>query len=289
MRSRIRSATGRNGGWRRVPEVEAGERTPEVVTELGGKRARVEERLRAQHVEHHERDRADQHRDRMPPPRACAPRTSGRSPTWRTAHGSDLAVAARLSGSMPAIPINIADHVGRTPMVQLTRIAPEGAEVFAKLEMFNPGGSVKDRIGVAMIEAAEAEGHHRAGPDHDRRGDQRQHRHRARVRLRRARLRPRAHAPAGHEPRARGAAAAVRRAGAGDRVARRDERGRRGRPGARARPRRLAARPVLQPRQPGGAPPLDRAGDLGRRSTAGSTTWSPAWAPAARSPAPART
>jgi cysteine synthase A len=59
---------------------------------------------------------------------------------------------------MAGIPINIADHVGRTPMVQLTRIAPEGAGVFAKLEMFNPGGSVKDRIGVAMIEAAEAEG-----------------------------------------------------------------------------------------------------------------------------------
>jgi cysteine synthase len=59
---------------------------------------------------------------------------------------------------MSRIPINIADHVGRTPMVQLTRIAPEGAELFAKLEMFNPGGSVKDRIGVAMIDAAEAEG-----------------------------------------------------------------------------------------------------------------------------------
>src|ERR671934_1014550 len=59
---------------------------------------------------------------------------------------------------MPRIPINIADHVGRTPMVQLTRIAPEGVELFAKLEMFNPGGSVKDRIGVAMIAAAEAEG-----------------------------------------------------------------------------------------------------------------------------------
>jgi cysteine synthase len=59
---------------------------------------------------------------------------------------------------MPAIPINIADHVGRTPMVQLSRIAPEDVELFAKLEMFNPGGSVKDRIGVAMIEAAEAEG-----------------------------------------------------------------------------------------------------------------------------------
>ena len=59
---------------------------------------------------------------------------------------------------MGRIPINIADYVGRTPIVQLTRLAPEGAQVFGKLEMFNPGGSVKDRIGVAMIEAAEAEG-----------------------------------------------------------------------------------------------------------------------------------
>jgi len=61
---------------------------------------------------------------------------------------------------MPQIPINIAEHVGRTPMVQLTRLLPEGCtcELFAKLEAFNPGGSVKDRIGVAMIEAAEREG-----------------------------------------------------------------------------------------------------------------------------------
>jgi cysteine synthase A len=61
---------------------------------------------------------------------------------------------------MPRIPINIADHVGRTPMVQFTRLLPEeaGAEVFGKLEMYNPGGSIKDRIGVAMIEAAEREG-----------------------------------------------------------------------------------------------------------------------------------
>jgi cysteine synthase A len=59
---------------------------------------------------------------------------------------------------MGAIPINIADHVGRTPMVQFARLAPQGAQVFGKLEMFNPGGSVKDRIGVSMIEAAEKEG-----------------------------------------------------------------------------------------------------------------------------------
>jgi cysteine synthase A len=60
---------------------------------------------------------------------------------------------------MARIPTNIADHVGRTPMVQLTRMAPElDVEIFAKLEAFNPGGSVKDRIGVSMIEAAEREG-----------------------------------------------------------------------------------------------------------------------------------
>jgi cysteine synthase len=60
---------------------------------------------------------------------------------------------------MPRVPTNIADHVGRTAMVQLTRMLP-GVEVelFVKLESFNPGGSVKDRIGVAMIEAAERDG-----------------------------------------------------------------------------------------------------------------------------------
>jgi cysteine synthase A len=60
---------------------------------------------------------------------------------------------------MAGVPTNIAAHVGRTPMVQLTRIVPvDGVELFAKLEALNPGGSVKDRIGVAMIEAAEREG-----------------------------------------------------------------------------------------------------------------------------------
>src|SRR5437764_2861139 len=61
---------------------------------------------------------------------------------------------------MTTIPINVAEHVGRTPMVRLSRLPGPDAqgEVFAKLEMFNPGGGVKDRIGVAMIEAAEREG-----------------------------------------------------------------------------------------------------------------------------------
>jgi cysteine synthase len=59
---------------------------------------------------------------------------------------------------MARIPVNIAEHVGRTPMIELARMAPEGVRIFGKLESFNPGGSVKDRIGVAMIEGAEADG-----------------------------------------------------------------------------------------------------------------------------------
>ena len=60
---------------------------------------------------------------------------------------------------MPVIPTSVAALVGGTPVVQLTRMVDDhDVEVFAKLEMFNPGGSVKDRIGVAMIEAAEREG-----------------------------------------------------------------------------------------------------------------------------------
>ncbi len=63
---------------------------------------------------------------------------------------------------MGEIPINISELVGRTPMIELKRLLDDGSArevaLFAKLEAFNPGGSVKDRIGVAMIEAAEAEG-----------------------------------------------------------------------------------------------------------------------------------
>jgi cysteine synthase A len=59
---------------------------------------------------------------------------------------------------MSRVPRNIAEHVGRTPMIELARMAPDGVRLFGKLESFNPGGSVKDRIGVAMIDAAEADG-----------------------------------------------------------------------------------------------------------------------------------
>ena len=54
---------------------------------------------------------------------------------------------------------NITETIGGTPLVKLNRIIPAGgATVLAKCEFFNPLGSVKDRIGLAMIEAAEAAG-----------------------------------------------------------------------------------------------------------------------------------
>jgi cysteine synthase A len=60
---------------------------------------------------------------------------------------------------LQAIFENLADLVGDTPLVRLARVAPDcGAELLGKLEADNPAGSVKDRIGVAMIDAAEADG-----------------------------------------------------------------------------------------------------------------------------------
>jgi cysteine synthase len=54
---------------------------------------------------------------------------------------------------------NITELVGQTPMLHLRRIAPEGgADIFAKLEYLNPGGSVKDRAAIGMIQRAEQEG-----------------------------------------------------------------------------------------------------------------------------------
>ena len=53
---------------------------------------------------------------------------------------------------------NVSDLVGRTPLVKLNRLGDDvRATVLAKLEFYNPANSVKDRIGVAMIDAAEAE------------------------------------------------------------------------------------------------------------------------------------
>ncbi|WP_225763009.1 pyridoxal-phosphate dependent enzyme, partial [Stenotrophomonas sp. Marseille-Q4652] len=53
---------------------------------------------------------------------------------------------------------SILDTIGNTPVVRLNRIAPAGRTVYAKVESFNPGGSVKDRLALAIILDAERRG-----------------------------------------------------------------------------------------------------------------------------------
>ena len=74
---------------------------------------------------------------------------------------SDTTVADR---SVSCIADDISQLIGNTPLVRLNRVTKDSAaEVLAKLEFQNPGGSVKDRIALSMIEAAEAAG--RIGPE----------------------------------------------------------------------------------------------------------------------------
>lgn len=59
---------------------------------------------------------------------------------------------------------SITDLIGKTPLVKLNRLVPEGyADVYLKLEYMNPGSSVKDRIALGMIEAAERDGRLKQG------------------------------------------------------------------------------------------------------------------------------
>ncbi|EMF0557472.1 cysteine synthase A [Enterococcus faecium] len=60
---------------------------------------------------------------------------------------------------MTAIYNSVTELIGKTPIVKLNKLVPEdSADVFVKLEFFNPGGSVKDRIALSMIEKAEHDG-----------------------------------------------------------------------------------------------------------------------------------
>jgi len=59
---------------------------------------------------------------------------------------------------MAAIAENILEKIGNTPLVKIGKLNKGKAEVLAKVEYFNPGGSVKDRVGLAMIEDAEKRG-----------------------------------------------------------------------------------------------------------------------------------
>jgi cysteine synthase A len=53
---------------------------------------------------------------------------------------------------------SILDTIGHTPVVKLNRIAPDHVTIYVKLEMFNPLGSVKDRLALAIIDDAERKG-----------------------------------------------------------------------------------------------------------------------------------
>jgi cysteine synthase A len=67
-------------------------------------------------------------------------------------------------GVRPLVADSVLDLIGNTPLVRLNRVvAPGGATILAKLESLNPAGSVKDRIALSMIEAAEREGRLRPG------------------------------------------------------------------------------------------------------------------------------
>ncbi|MEM6482020.1 MAG: pyridoxal-phosphate dependent enzyme [Pseudomonadota bacterium] len=74
-------------------------------------------------------------------------------PTDKSARRAPRNVDAPL-GPLPSV----LSTIGKTPVVRLAKLAPKTVDVFAKLEAFNPMGSVKDRIALAMIEAAERSG-----------------------------------------------------------------------------------------------------------------------------------
>jgi cysteine synthase len=59
---------------------------------------------------------------------------------------------------MAGLKTSILETIGRTPVVRINNLAPEGVEIFVKLEAFNPMGSVKDRLALGIIEAAERDG-----------------------------------------------------------------------------------------------------------------------------------
>ena len=189
-------------------------------------------------------------------------------------------VTTCLNNSRPAV----LDLIGNTPLVESRRFDTGPCTLFLKLESQNPGGSIKDRIGLSMIEAAERDGRLQAGRHH-RRGHRRQHRPRPGA------GRPRQGLPRGaggarqdvhresaapEGARRRGAHHALRRRQGPSRVLP----GHRRAPGA-GHARRVLRRPVQQPGQPAGAREHHRAGDLGAdRSTIWTRSWSASVRPA---------
>src|SRR5213078_4433392 len=58
----------------------------------------------------------------------------------------------------PMLYDDITQTIGRTPVVRINRIAPKNVTMYVKVEAFNPGGSVKDRLALGIIEDAEQRG-----------------------------------------------------------------------------------------------------------------------------------
>jgi cysteine synthase B len=73
-------------------------------------------------------------------------------------NGTVILLPAMAGGERATLAPSLLDVVGSTPLVELSRIAPPGVRLYAKLEGQNPTGSIKDRVAKAMIEAAEATG-----------------------------------------------------------------------------------------------------------------------------------
>ena len=58
---------------------------------------------------------------------------------------------------------NVLETIGNTPHIRINRLFPAGYEVWSKSERANPGGSIKDRIALSMVEAAERDGRLKPG------------------------------------------------------------------------------------------------------------------------------
>ena len=73
-----------------------------------------------------------------------------------------MSTSANTPAARPARPA-VLDLIGNTPMVEITQFDTGCCQLFLKLESQNPGGSIKDRIGLAMIETAERDGRLKPG------------------------------------------------------------------------------------------------------------------------------
>ena len=128
------------------------------------------------------------------------------SPCPMPAHPAQARFSAgpTASGEGPVVLPTVLQLIGNTPLVEIQRVrdgVPAGVRLFGKLEGFNPGGSVKDRPALRMVQEGIRQGRLTSGQDHPRL-DLRQHRHRARDDRRGARLSGHAGHAGQREPRA---------------------------------------------------------------------------------------